>query len=163
MPAKKAAPRPIKQPPPPVIPAGRLLELQLETNLPQPYVLTDTITVYPPNKARADKIREAQMTKLVYSALLSQTMNTPGATQDLLEGLNKKIEEADNAYQEALLGDSHDDVIALLATLDDQLAQAFQRDVVKQFFPNQPVDGKCQACGQVIDEEQEGKASASSP
>lgn len=162
MTVKKAAPRPVLKPAS-GIPAGRLLELQLETNIPQPYVVTDDITISPPTKVRADKIREAQMTVLVYNTLLSEAMRQAGTTEELLLGLNDHITQAEEDYQKALLGDQYEAVTALLLTLDDQLAQAFTKDIVKRFFPNQPVDGKCGTCGQVIDEEAAGKAPASSP
>lgn len=161
MPTKKTPPRPAllnHQ-----IPAGRLLELQSETVIPEPYVVTDSITITPPTKARADKIREAQMTVLVYNTLLNEAMRQTGTTEELITGLTKHIDEAEQNYNESLLGDQYEAVTALLGTLDDQLVQAFQKDLVKRFFPNQPVDGKCEHCGQVIDAEAEGKALASSP
>lgn len=145
------------------VPAGRLLELQLETLIPEPYVVTDQITLTPPTRARADKIREAQMLMMAYNAILTDAMGQAGITEDTLNGIIKHISEADRAYKEALMGDGYAAVTAFLATQDAQLATAFERDLVKQFFPNQPVDGKCGTCGHVIDEEAAGKAPASSP
>lgn len=149
--------------PPTGVPSGRLLALQLETKLPQPYVVTDDITIAPPTKARADKIRTAQMTVLVYNALMNEAMGQPGTSEDLLNGVTGKIKQAERDYNEALLGDQYESVTALLDTLDDQLVQAFQKDLIKEFFPDQPVDGKCGTCGKVIDEDEAGKAPASSP
>lgn len=145
------------------LPAGRLLALQRETIIPVPYVVTDTITITPLTKERADKVREAQMTVMVYNTLLSEAMRQKGTTEELLSGLTKHIQDAEIDYNTALLGDQYKAVTALLNTLDDQLVQAFQKDLVKQFFPDQPVDGKCGTCGKVIDEDAEGKAPASSP
>lgn len=144
------------------VPAGRLLELQLETNLPEPYVVTDTITVTPPTKARADKIRESQMVVMIYNQLLNEALSR-SVTEDELTGLTKYIKEAERTYNEAFFGDEYDDVVAFFATQDDRLWLAFQTDIQKRFFPNQPVDGKCGTCGHVIDEDAAGKASGSSP
>ena len=161
--ARKGAPRPMPVKTHLGVPAGRLLELQLETTLPQPYVISDTITVLPPTKARADKIREAQMTIMVYNSLLGEAIKSEGATEDLLNGLTKYVREAERSYNEAFFGDCYDDVVRFFAAQDDRLWQVFERDIQKQFFPNQPVDGKCQMCGQVVDEDAAGKAPPSSP
>lgn len=160
MTVKKTSPRPALRPSSGV-PAGRLLELQLETNIPKPYVVTDQLTIAPPTKARADKIREAQMVVMVYNTLLSEAMRRPNTDEDTLNGLTKYITDAEKTYTDALFGEHHEAITELLLTLDDQLAQAFQKDIVKQFFPDQPVDGKCGTCGHVIDEEAAGKAPAS--
>lgn len=145
------------------VPAGRLLELQSETILPDPYVVTDTITITPPTKARADKIRESQMAAMMYNTMLNSAIGDPTTTQDYLDGLVKKVAESDAQYYEALFGDQCENITAFLADQDAQLVQAFQKDIVAQFFPSQPQSGKCGSCGQVIDTEAEGKASASSP
>lgn len=163
MPTASAAKRPAKVlPSTPVagVPAGRLLELQQETNLPQPYVVSDTITVIPPTKARADKIREAQMVVLIYNQLLNEALSR-SVTEEELNGLTKYIKEAEHTYNEAFFGDQYDNVVAFFSGLDDRLWQAFEKDIQRQFFPNQPVDGKCGTCGHVIDEDAAGKAPGS--
>lgn len=137
-------------------PAGRLLELQLETNLPQPYVVTDTITITPPTKERADRIREAQMVVLIYNQLLNEAL-ARSVGQDEINGLTEHIKKAENDYNEAFFGDQYDDVVAFFATQDDQLWKAFQNDIQRRFFPNQPRDGKCATCGHVLDEDAAGK------
>jgi hypothetical protein len=167
MAVKKAAPRqPAKRvvPATPMfgVPAGRLLELQQETSLPQPYVVTDTIVITPPTKTRADKIRESQMVVMIYSQLLNEALQR-SVTEDEMNGLTKYIREAEQAYNEAFFGDQFDNVVAFFATQDDQLWKAFEVDIQKRFFPNQPVDGKCGTCGHVLDEDAAGKAPTSSP
>jgi len=145
-------------------PAGRLLELQLETNLPQPYVVTDKITVAPPTKERADRINEAQMVIMIYSQLLNDAM-ARNVGEEELNGLTKQIREAETRYNEAYFGDAHEDVVAFFKTQPIALWNAFKKDIQAKFFPNQPVDGKCPTCGHVVDEEAVGKelsASASS-
>jgi hypothetical protein len=142
-------------------PAGRLLELQLETNLPQPYVVTDKITIIPPTTERANKIREAQMVLMIYGQLLSEAM-VRSTGEDELNGLSKQIREAETRYNEALYGDQYDNVTAFFHHQDDALYTAFKADIQKRFFPNQPVDGKCPTCGTVVDEAAAGKAPTSS-
>lgn len=144
------------------VPAGRLLELQQETNLPKPYVVTDAITVMPPTKERADKIRESQMVILIYNQLLNEAV-TRSVTEDELNGLTKYIKDAERTYNEAFFGDQYESVTSFFATQDAQLWKVFEADIQKQFFPHQPVDGKCPTCGHVVDEEAEGKASEPSP
>ena len=161
---KKAAPRPKVVPNTPTlgVPAGRLLELQLETNLPERYVVTDTIVITPPTKARADKIRESQMVVMIYTQLLNEALSR-SVTEEELNGLTKYIKEAETTYNEAFFGDQYDNVVKFFATQDDRLWHACETDINKRFFPNQPVDGKCGTCGHVLDEDAAGKAPASSP
>ena len=59
------------------IPAGRLLELQQETLLPQPYTITDPLVVTPPTKARVDKMAEAQMSLMIYNSMLKEAFAAP--------------------------------------------------------------------------------------
>jgi hypothetical protein len=143
------------------VPSGRLLELQRETKLPEPYVVTDTITIAPLTKDRADKCRESQMVILIYNQLLNEALRG-NATEEILSGLTKQVREAEQAYHDAFFGDQAEAVTAFFRTQDDQLWTLFQRDITARFFPNQPVDGKCASCGHVIDEDTAGKAEASS-
>lgn len=144
------------------VPAGRLAELQAETNLSKPYVVTENIVITPPTKARADAIRESQMVVLIYNQLLNEAMKRT-VTEDELNGLTKYIKEAEQKYNEAFFGDQYGAVVDFFATQDDRLWNAFQTDIQRQFFPHQPVDGKCGTCGHVLDEVAEGKASPPSP
>lgn len=139
------------------VPAGRLAELQAETNLSEPYVVTEDIVITPPTKARADEIRESQMVVLIYNQLLNEAMRRT-VTEDELTGLTKYIKEAEAKYNEAFFGDQYNNVVAFFATQDDRLWTAFQKDIQSQFFPNQPADGKCGTCGHVLDEDAAGKA-----
>lgn len=139
------------------VPAGRLAELQLETNLPQPYVVTDGITVTPPTKVRADVIRESQMVVMIYTQLLNEALSR-SVTEEELNGLTKYIKKAEQDYNVAFFGDQYDNVVAFFANQSDQLWTAFQADIQKQFFPSQPKDGKCGTCGHVLDEDAAGKA-----
>jgi hypothetical protein len=139
------------------VPAGRLAELQAATNLPTPYVVTDDIVITPPTKARGDEIRESQMVVMIYNQLLNEAMGRT-VTEDELNGLTKYIKEAEQKFNEAFFGDQYDAVVAFFANQDDGLWKAFQTDIQKQFFPAQPVDGKCGTCGHVLDEDAAGKA-----
>src|SRR5437763_8889873 len=117
MDAKKAAPRRPVVPPPAQfgIPAGRLLELQRETKLPQPYVVTDTITIAPLTKDRADKCRESQMVILIYNQLLNEALRG-NANEDILNGLTKQVREAEQAYHTAFFGDQAEAVTEFFRT-----------------------------------------------
>ena len=139
------------------IPAGRLLELLLETALPAPYVVTNTITITPPTKARADAMRQAQMSMMVYQTLLNERMNSGQAGEDELTGLSKFIEKSQNDYNEAFFADQYEAVVAFFDTQDDKLWLAFEKDIQAQFFPAQPADGACPSCGHITDEDAAAK------
>lgn len=162
MAVKKAVPSVVVPPKQFGLPAGRLAELQAETNLPQPYVVTETITIIPPTKERADKMRESQMAMMVYSQLLNEAIART-VTEEEINTLTKYVNDADRSYNEALFGDQYENVIEFFAAQDNRLWKAFEVDIQRQFFPNQPADGKCPTCGHVTDQEEAGKAPESSP
>lgn len=151
----KVSSLPIKQPY--GVPAGRLLELQMETVTPEPYVVTDQITIMPPTKERADKIREQQYAIMYAQTMLNSAIANPEVQQEVLNALGESIKNAQNAFNEALFGDQYEDVLAFFADQPDKLWQAFEVDIQKQFFPSLPVSGTCPACGHVTDEEAAGK------
>lgn len=155
--AKRPAKRVLPGIPTRGLPAGRLLELQRETNLPQPYVVTDDIVITPPTKERSDKINESQMVVMIYNQLLNEALRR-NVSEDELNGLTKQIKDAELTYNEAFFGDQYSAVVDFFKTQPVALWNAFQTDIQKQFYPNQPVDGKCPACGHVTDEDAEGKA-----
>jgi hypothetical protein len=146
-------------PPVPVfgVPSGRLLQLQQETNLPKPYVITDELVITPPTKARGDKIREAQMVVMIYTQLLNEALQR-NVTEEELNGLSKHIKDAEKDYNDAFFGDQHEAVVAFFESQDDRLWDAFKTDIQKEFFPHQPRDGKCGTCGHDLDESAVGKA-----
>lgn len=139
------------------VPAGRLLELQQETVTPDPYVVTDRITIDPPTKERADRIREQQMIIMVAQTMLNAAIANPGTGEDILDAWRSAIRTAQDEITQALFGDQHEAVLAFFATLDDKLWQAFELDIQQQFFPAPIPTGECPTCKRVIDEDTAGK------
>lgn len=72
--------------------SARLLELSAETNLPDPYPVTDTIVIQPPTRTRRKAMYEAEMTMYMTRRMLAQALRdaaepapTPPAEQDVTE------------------------------------------------------------------------------
>lgn len=55
-------------------PAGRLLELTLEVKTPEPYVVTDRITIYPPTKKTAARLDELNWAVVTNKAILQEAL-----------------------------------------------------------------------------------------
>lgn len=174
-------------------PSERLLKLAIDSHVPDPYEVTDTIVIEPLTKKRGTALREAHMSLLVYQTLLNAAMqrtNTPrpdppaaGASEDVLaahevavqkwqteiagneqtlKDLGDNIAKAEEQYNRAFFGDSHDAVMEFFETQPQRLWDAFVEDIKSEFLPAAPKDGVCPTCGNVEDEEEAGKASKSS-
>lgn len=139
------------------VPAGRLLELQQETVTPEPYVVTSKIVIEPPTKARADRIREQQMTIMVAQTMLNTAVANPEVGEEVLNAWGSAIKAAQDGFTQALFGDQYQDVLEFFATQDDKLWQAFERDIQERFFPAPIPAGACKTCGHVTDEDAAGK------
>jgi hypothetical protein len=139
------------------VPAGRLLQLSIETRTPQPYVVTDSISITPPTKKRAELMRDAQLASMIGRGLLNQEL-TGQARDDVIEELSKRVKAAEDDYNKAFFGDAHDAVIAFFDDQPQSLWDAFVDDIRSDFLPVAPVDGVCPTCGHVEDDEAAGKA-----
>lgn len=85
------------------------------------------------------------------------------ANEEDLQAISKRIEAADNAYNDAFFGGQWENVEAFFDEQPPQLRAAFMADIQAKFGPKSaPADGLCSECGQVVDEEQAGKAQSSS-
>lgn len=126
-------------------PAGRLLELSLETNVPDPYVITEDIVIAPPTKNAAKRMNEAHQAVVVYGAILSGLLRRTGENaphNEELTELSKLIENAENDYNRAFFGDAHDAVMAFFDERPQPLWEAFTRDIRAHFLPSEPEDDK---------------------
>lgn len=145
-------------------PTGRLAQLIAETNLPEPYVISDKIAIQPLSKKGREKLREtetrAQMARLTLALVMQ--MQGPAPSDDELNALNKVITDAEGEYDRIFFGDQYDSVMEFFADRPPHLWDAFCRDIKKQFLPSLPATGRCQHCGNPVDMEQVGKDTASS-
>lgn len=126
-------------------PAGRLLELSLETNVPEPYVLTDTVQVTAPTKLRSEEMNDAHHRVLVYRAMLTTALQATGdnrASDEQLAELSTLINTAETDYNHAFFGDVHDAVMDLFANRPQPLWVAFTTDIRTHFLPSEPTDDK---------------------
>jgi hypothetical protein len=170
-----------------------LMKLSLETNLPDPYEVSDGIVIPAPTRKRAKAMAEAEMERFLAQIALNQAYGrsqrpsppkpsdaTPEAlaawevenaawddlkqaSEDDLHAMTKRIQAADDAYNEAFFGGKYQDVVAFFDEQPPQLWDEFIADIQKKFGPKSaPADGKCPECGQVVDEEEAGKAPSSS-
>ena len=135
-------------------PAGRLLELSLETNLPEPYVIADGLVVQPPTKRSAKAMNEAHHAVVVYGALLGRLLSGTGdntaTTEDLAE-LSKHIDDAENDYNRAFFGDVHDAVMEFFSDRPQPLWAAFTADIRAHFLPSEPADDKDERIAQLTE------------
>ena len=168
----------------------RLLKLQLETGVAEPYRIAADLVVEPLTKARGTKLHEAGMRVGIMQNLLSQAINQSiprperpdyAATaeqlaaydaavvswqdeidrhNDTTNAIAEKIAEAEQDYNRAFFGDAHDAIMAFFETQPQKLWDAFVVDIKREFLPPQPENGVCPTCGHT-DEEQAGKALAS--
>lgn len=156
------APAKVKQPRSAL--SARLLALHAETNLPQPYEVTEGLVVSPPGRKRSQAMSDAETRLYLYSALLQQAVTREEAAgEDVLNGLSAEITKAREDYERAFFGDAYDAVTAYFDddSLPTQFYGAFVEDIKAEFLPAAPDDGKCATCGRV-DEETAGKEPAPS-
>jgi uncharacterized protein YjdB len=88
------------------------------------------------------------------------------ATEAEMNQFSEQITTARADYDKAFFGDAYDTVIELFddEDLPVQLWDEFVTDIKSEFLPSGkqlPDDGTCPECGQVVDEEQAGKAQTS--
>ncbi len=144
-------------------PAGRLLQLICETNLPQPYVISENLAVRPLTKAIREKLNAARNKRMVGNFMLAAAMQHPGTTDNDLTQLNKVVDDAEDEYNRLFFGDQHDAVMAFFADRDPALWDAFCTDIQRQLLPGPaPATGQCPHCGNVLDAETAGKGPESS-
>lgn len=159
---------------------GRLAELAAEARL-EPYPVTATLSIEPPDKARADMLAATQATYLVCRNQL-EAMTTPlpdpaaedGILRDtegvpimpevspeVLERLQKMVQDAAVEYDKALFGDAYQPIMDRFAREQGTVYNAFYRDVSEYFMPSGE-GGKCPTCGTIVDASAEGNAAESS-
>src|SRR5262245_42515501 len=185
-PAKRQTPRKQASRPKPVPlhavpreePIGRFAELRAEV-IQEPYPITATLSIDPPNKARMAKVVGCQASYLVarrqLQAITSPLLDErgeilrdddgqpimPKVSVESLQEIQRVVDKAGDEYDRALFGDRYDAVMAYFANEQAAVWNAFYKDVQDTFLPTPP-DGKCPACGRMADEDQAGKPVASS-
>lgn len=96
-------------------PAGRLALLIAETKMPEPYVVTDTITVQPPTKARSQALTDALTAMAITNSLMQQALKFGGPARPDYPVMPQPPEgettpETLEAYQAAI--DAHEALVA---------------------------------------------------
>lgn len=159
---------------------GRLAELAAEARL-EPYRVTSTLSIEPPDKARADMLSATQATYIVCRNQL-EAMTTPlpdpaaedGILRDaegipimpeisteVLEKLQHMVEEAAVEYDKALFGEQYQEVMDRFQKEQGTVYNVFYRDVSNYFMPSAE-GGKCPTCGTIVDASAEGNGAESS-
>ncbi|TQK29377.1 hypothetical protein [Arthrobacter sp. SLBN-53] len=170
----------------------RLMALHAETNDPQPYEVTNTIVVYPPNRTRRKQMYNAELKLSLCNGLLAQAMSrvsTPapekpaddapaetvlayakarGEWEVLVAGADEAVESINAQIAEATVdyerGFFGEAHDAIMEFFEDKplLWDKFVEDIKSEFLPAAPSDGKCRTCGQIVDEDAAGKVPTSS-
>ena len=158
----------------------RLLELVAEVGL-DPYPVTASISIDPPDKNRAATISATQTAYVIARNQLeamTQPLPDPAAEdgilrddqgapvmpkldQAVLKRLEELVQTAAVEYDKALFGPAYDAVMARFANEQGAVWNAFYRDVSDYFMPL-PDGEKCPTCGHVKDEDAEGNDDESS-
>ena len=135
-------------------PAGRLLELSLETNLPEPYRISEDIVIQPPTKNSAVKLNEAHHAVIVYGAMLQGLLARTGAdtaSAGDLQQVSDLIEAAEDDYNRAFFGDAHDAVMEFFSERPQRLWAVFIKDIRAHFMPSEPADDKDERIAQLTE------------
>lgn len=159
-------------------PIGRFAALLAELDEPQPYEITEKLSISPPTKARMALIVSAQTAYTIARGQL-EAMTSPVLGEDgqpildeqgqpmlpsfnkgQLESLERLTAKAAEDYDRALFGDAYDEIMALSLNWTGFRWNAFYKDVQDLFLPV-PEDGLCPTCGNVVDQEEAGKPPAS--
>lgn len=170
-------------------PAGRLLELTLEVKTPDPYVVTDKITIAPPTKKTSARLDELNWSVVTNQAILQEAIrrnmeprpnvtdmtdedaavavqaweNRALAAGDLITELREKVSDDTTEWNRVFFGDQYDNLQAFFDDKPKQLWDRFVDDIRSDFLnTNEPEDGVCAECGHVLDEDAAGNVSASS-
>jgi hypothetical protein len=159
-------------------PIGRFAQLLAEIDEPQPYDVTESVSILPPTKARMGLIVSAQTAYVIArgqlesmtsplvdengKVLLDETEQPvmPRITNDDLEQVQRLVAKAAEDYDRALFGDAYGEIMRMSQHWTGARWNAFYKDVQDMFLPV-PQDGLCPTCGNVVDQEQAGKPPAS--
>lgn len=171
--------------------SARLLELAAQTNDPQPYEVTDAITVTPPTRTRRTAMNAAEAKLYIARSLLAKAVDRATAAgpvlpadpsdeqraehataaaaweqqaaraEEQVNNLNAEIGKATQDYERAFFGDVYDAVIEYFEDKPN-LWDLFIPDIKAEFLPPAPDNGVCPQCGRVDDEEAAERAPKSS-
>lgn len=138
----------------------------------EPYVITASLSVEPPDKARGQMIAAAQT---AYSIARGQLENMvapmadpsapdgilrddqgapvlPNIDTDVLRSLQDLVTTAAEEYDKALFGDQFDAVNEYFQGEQGAVWNAFYADIQDVFLPS-PATGKCPTCGRESEEQ----------
>lgn len=159
-------------------PIGRFAALRAEV-IQAPYVITASLSVEPPNKARGQMIAAAQTAYSIARGQLEAMVEPlpdpqakdgilrddqgapvlPDIDADQLRALQELVTTAADEYDRALFGEAYEDVLAYFESEQGAVWNAFYADIQDEFLPS-PATGKCPTCGRES-EEQAGNAPGS--
>lgn len=165
-------------------PTGRFAQVLAETREAglaiEPFEITEDLVLYPPTKARQKQLQEASAAYILAQAVAVELIKVQAPVpddddekvrwaqtqQEALRNAYEQAEKAEQAYNEALFGgaETYQRVQEFFADRPEWEQRAFENAVNEQ-FRQLPKDGLCQACGQVVDQnegESEGESSGSS-
>lgn len=142
--------------------SGRLRELFAKTVVPEPYAVTDKISVAPPTKGGWAELDALQAHRSSVQLLIAEAWNRLGTengpTKEDFDELNKQATDAETRYNELFFGPNWPKIQELSKSWQREQWNDFVQDIRAHFLGQGPDDGKCPRCGHV-DEEQAGKGS----
>lgn len=136
-------------------PVGRFEQVLAETRAAgmaiEPFEVTEDLVLYPPTPSRVKALDQYSAAHLMGQAAALNCVRDGGTTEEL-NAIYAQIEDAETAYNEALFGgaDIYQQINEFFADRPDWERKAFENAVKNQFL-RIPIDGCCQACGQVVD------------
>lgn len=157
-------------------PIGRFAELRAEV-IQEDYLVTATLSIAPPDKDRTAMVAAAQTAYVIARNQLEGMMTPlpdptaqdgylrddqgapvyPPIDEEQLKALQKLVNDAADAYDRALFGESYADVMEYFQGEQGVVWNAFYADIQDTFLPNME-GGKCPTCGHVQNQEQAGNA-----
>lgn len=145
---------------------GRFGEVANEIKFAQPYVIDkpdDTqIVIAPLTRRRRKKLKASQAAYLLTGAQLAEVQNEQNADQGTISRIEKILEEAERAYDEALFGDACDDVYDYFENMQEEFWDAMYEDIHNALVNRVELpEDVCSKCGQKV-EDAEGKEKSSS-
>jgi len=159
---------------------GRMAELAAEVRK-EPYQVTATLAIEPPDKTRSATIASSQAAYIIAKNQLDALMQPlpdeaaedgilrddsgnpvfPHIDNELLEGIQKVVNDAAVEYDKALFGDAYPAILERFQHEQGVVWNAFYDDVSNYFLPLMK-DGQCPTCGHVADVSAEGNEDESS-
>lgn len=145
---------------------GRWSEVAHEIKPAEPYVIDkpdgDPIVVTPLTRRRRKKMKAAQAAYLLTASQLAEIQQEGTADQGTISRIENVMEEAEQAYDDALFGEARQAVYDYFDELQEEFWDAMYADVHNALVNRvQLPEDICSKCGQKV-EDDEGKEPSSS-